>query len=80
MARRDQTVFNKNEIKRIRQALRMAIDGENDFINAHHIGSYTNGGKYVGGRVPDIYKPLIASTKCTISAFNRLLIKTEPSK
>lgn len=67
--------LNKRELKRIRQALRIAIDSENDFIDAHRIGSYTKGGKYKGHRIPDEFKPIIESSKRTIAAFRKILDK-----
>jgi len=66
--------FTKWEIKRIRQALYLAIECEDSFIDAHQTGIRLRNG-YIEHYVPTEHRNLVKRTQRHIEAFKKLLCK-----
>ncbi len=68
--------FNKRKIKRIRQALWIAIDSEKAFIRAYNCVYVNKYGKGVEGIRPED-RLLIAQTERTIAAFEKIIAEID---
>ena len=68
--------FSKNEILKIKQALFISIDSENDFIEAHRTEL-----KFINGNVvsviPKEHKNIVKVTNRNIKSFQKILSKIE---
>lgn len=67
-------VFSKWDIKRIKQALYLAIASEEDFAEAQKVGLKYKDGDIVGC-VPKVNRPIYDKTNRNIEAFKKVLSK-----